>query len=515
MATPILPDHAHGTTYAPTEVSDQGRFNWLFRKADIVPADSKLEELASTMYKTPASAPQAEAIDDSAIPAGYTYLAQFIDHDLSFDPVSSLRKRNDLRNLPDLRSPRFDLDALYGSGPIEQPYLYTFSEDDQGNRVIRMLLGRVLGTLTDKPDITTPRDVPRNVLVESDNSRPSFSQPAGRALIGDPRNDEHVIISQLHAVFLRFHNCLADDLKAEEEKEPEFERVQNMVRWHYQWIVLYDFLRRIINPDTYDAILPHVKAKTAVAKNPPKTPNYDAQGGAYIPVEFADAAYRYGHSMIRGQYRLNGSGIQGIGGPFPILSKDLQSGLTGLRAFPDTWVIDWGHFFDGLPSSQGQNPQKALKINTFLAPPLEQLPPSIIAADGPDSLAERDLRRGRSVDVKTGQEIAHALKVNAMSDGELFANRPDLAKAFTNNTPLWYYVLAEAEQQNQGERLGEVGGRIVMETMVGLMMADANSILRKAADFLPRRAYRNADEEFRMQELIKAAHADQPPQVLG
>jgi hypothetical protein len=483
--------------------------------SDPVPAPA-LQQLARTMSGPTTGMPVQSVVageaasavaGDSRIPAGYTYLAQFIAHDLSFDPTPSLQQRVDVSTLNNLSVPGFDLDCVYGRGPLEQPYLY---KQEDGS--VRMLLGRVLGSLTAAPDKSTPRDVPRNVQVDSDNSQPSFSPPAGRALIGDPRNDEHVIISQLHAVFLRFHNCLADDLKQELKAEPAFETVQNQVRWHYQWMILRDFLPRIIDEETYDSVLPHVKAGTDIHHDPPCAPHYKPQGGPYIPVEFTDAAYRYGHSMIRGEYRLNSNNSPGVGGPFPILGTNLQSALTGLRAFADTWVVDWGFFFDGLPSSS-QSLQKALKVNTFFRSELLHLPPAVTGG-APYSLPERDLDRAHTLRLPSGQQVATALGIDAMSDAMLFKHRPDLAPAFAGKTPLSYYVLAEAEQLREGEKLGPIGGRIVMETMVGLMVASPGSILSMDKPFQPRKQYCNAAGEFGMAELIKAAQADAAPRTV-
>src|SRR5262249_24934047 len=152
----------------------------------------------------------------------------FIDHDLTFDPASSLQKLNDPNSLTDFRTPRFDLDNIYGRGPDDQPYMY------QDARV-RMALGRVL---TGNPADPIAPDVPRCAPTSG----------AKRALIGDPRNDENVIVSQLQAAFLRFHNRMADVLGA---KGPDdFPTVQKHVRWHYQWVVLNDFLPTILNAKT-------------------------------------------------------------------------------------------------------------------------------------------------------------------------------------------------------------------------------------------------------------------------
>src|SRR5262249_49077740 len=186
---------------------------------------------------------------DSQTPAGYTYLGQFIGHDITFDPASSLQHDNDPDALVDYRTPRFDLDCLYGRGPADQPYLF-----EEENR--RFILGGPLDSGDDW-------DVPRVDSTE-------------RAIIADPRNDENVILVQLHAIFLRFHNQLARTSGA------DFATVQRLVRWHYQWIVLYDFLPQIIHEDTYHEVLPHVKKRSNVVADPPKLQFYKVRENAYM-----------------------------------------------------------------------------------------------------------------------------------------------------------------------------------------------------------------------------------------
>src|SRR5437773_1731108 len=122
--------------------------------------------------------------ENVAIAAGYTYLGQFIDHDITFDPASSLQQQNDPDALEDFRTPRLDLDSLYGRGPDDQPYLY-----DKATGRLKFRLGGNVGVGTQvRPDV------------------PRLAAPDNTALIGDKRNDENKIVVQLQALFLRFHN---------------------------------------------------------------------------------------------------------------------------------------------------------------------------------------------------------------------------------------------------------------------------------------------------------------------
>ncbi len=157
--------------------------------------------------------------ENTGIPAGYTYLGQFIDHDITFDPASSLQKQNDVDGLVDYRTPRLDLDSLYGRGPEDQPYMY----QPDGKK---FKLGRALFELN-KP--SNSRDLPRYDMLDEASPK--------RALIGDKRNDENVIVSQLHGAMMQFHNKMVDAAP-----NASFAQVQSLVRWHYQWIVVTDFL---------------------------------------------------------------------------------------------------------------------------------------------------------------------------------------------------------------------------------------------------------------------------------
>ena len=210
----------------------EGRFGRMFRTlpgAHHTVAD--LTALAAAMTapaeatQTPEDDPNGDDEENHGISAGYTYLGQFIDHDLTFDPASSLQKQNDPDALTDFRTPRFDLDNIYGRGPDDQPYLYQADG-------IRMLLGRQLTGSVNDPNGT--RDVPRNTPSEGPPQHTPAADVPRRALIGDPRNDENVIVCNLQSTVLRFHNRIADLLEARHGTPPAFEEVQRTVRFHYQ-----------------------------------------------------------------------------------------------------------------------------------------------------------------------------------------------------------------------------------------------------------------------------------------
>ena len=220
-----LPDHGasppRGLDKVPQSSIDRGRYGRMFRHLGAFsPDDDALRRLADSMgpYPTISVAEGGEALEPGEnpdLPAGYTYLGQFVDHDITFDPVSSLERRNDPDALRSYRTPRFDLDSLYGSGPKDSPYLYDQLEP------VKLLVG------ANADPACEPEDLPRN--------------QQGRALVGDPRNDVHVIVSQLHLAFIHFHNAIVDYLRERFARPDElFAEAQRLTRWHYQWVVIED-----------------------------------------------------------------------------------------------------------------------------------------------------------------------------------------------------------------------------------------------------------------------------------
>ena len=435
-----------GSDFSPGSALFEGRFGRMFRTLPAAEFDKDdLKDLAEKMVADAEEDETSENADDPeenrGISAGYTYLGQFIDHDLTFDPASSLDKQNDPDALEDFRTPRFDLDSLYGRGPNDQPYLY----EDNG---VRMLLGEPLTGSVDhagKVDRGT-RDLARN-------------NPQGgraRALIGDPRNDENVIVSQLHATMLRFHNSVADHLARVEGRPPKFEEVQNVVRWHYQWVVLHDFLPTIAGQNVVHQILPHLnKKKGSIRVQAPRLTFFHFENFPFMPIEFSAAVYRFGHSMVRPIYRLNTT----LEDRNQIFSTDERRSLTGFRALPSDFAVDWRLFFKtGENTRTGRERlQKAYKIDTSLVNPLGSLPKVI--GDKRPSLAERNLSRGVSMGLPSGQSVARFMDVRVISDQKLRVGKAteddskknppltDCRPSLKENAPLWYYILAEAQHE--------------------------------------------------------------------
>src|SRR2546421_6065918 len=354
----------HGTWWdkqrgVPAEKLLEGRFIRLFQG---VPGahfpDEDLQKLAAAMtspledFPTPET--EVDAEENPGIDSAYTFLGQFVDHDLTFGQASPLREflaPEQLKGLVDFRTPRFDLDNVYGRGPDDQPYMYAGDG-------IHMLLG---APMSGNPHDPGAVQVPRG--------------PNGRALIGDPRNDENRVVSQLQSTMLRFHNKVADVVLAHNPKAG-FQDVRRQVRWHYQWMLVNNFLPTVINHETIHGIFPD-------PYNPELSITRLKNGLELMPVEFSVAAYRFGHSMIRPIYRLNQT-IQRR----PIFSTGTDDGadLGGFRPIPSDWAIDWQSFIDlehGAPippltpnpdDAIVREPQKAYKIDTAIVSAMSLLP---------------------------------------------------------------------------------------------------------------------------------------------
>jgi hypothetical protein len=195
--------------------------------------------------------------------------------------------------------------------------------------------------------------------------------------------------------------------------------------------------------------------------------------GGFIPLEFADAAYRYGHSQIRHRYQLN---LQTD--PVPLFPD-----LLGFRAVPRERTVDWTLFFDAPGATTAQ---RSKKIDGKLVRALIEMPVAVTGEceiEDYHSLAVRDLQRGQGVGLPSGEAVARHMGI-----APLTAEHVGIASTgWQGETPLWYYILREADTCTGGHRLGPVGGRIVTEVLVGLVDADATSFRQNSSDWRPQK----------------------------
>jgi Animal haem peroxidase len=349
--------------------------------------------------------------DDGTAAAGWPFFGQFIAHDITADR-SPIGPHADATTIANFRSPRANLECLYGSGPVGAPFLYDAADP------AKLLDG--------------DGDVPRNAQ--------------GTALLGDPRNDVHVFISQLHLGLIGAHNRIVDRLREDGVEEAEcFAAARRATMWHYQWVIVEDFLPALVGAE----LIEEVKDPGRRSYRPESTP--------IIPFEFSDAAFRYGHGQIRHRYRLQ------EGGDDYAVFPD----LVGFRPVAPEHRIDWRLLF-------GDDAQPAKRMDGRLAASLIGLPLAITGAvdvDAYHSLAARDLQRGAAIGLPSGEAVARAIGARPLTRDEAGLG----ASGWDDETPLWLYILREADVHGGGERLGEVGGRLVAEVLLGLLDADPES----------------------------------------
>lgn len=495
-----------------------GRFGRMFAFTGGGLKSECLLDIAVAMIKDDGGAPinVKEPVDESPlVPAGYTYFGQFVDHDITLDTTSLKEKAVDVAALIDFRTPALDLDCVYGRGPDDQPYMY---EPDG----LHLRLGTDLDAPS-SPHATRNRHDVLRMPSTGDHPAPLGKGPHP-AVLGDKRNDENRIVCQIQAGFIAFHNKVVDDAELIgafggdfHDDGSRFRTAVNIVRWHYQWLVLNDFLERVLEPNIVEKVLGH--------GHEPDLPNYTKADAryAYMPVEFAGAAYRFGHSMVRPSYALNekvgadkdakATGDEGAtkqpAHRIPIFSDDgATSNFNGFGFdLPTDWGIDWAFFFPDLDRSgqlpEFKLPQPSYRLDAQLVSPLRKLPE--FRATGPDSpfrnLAYRNLVRGdANLRLPFGEQVALALGLEpippevvwGVGSQRLFEPGPhghpvqrkeanlrrllgDNFKDFQDtdarrgvvrkkwiepnsllkgNTPLWYYILREGEYYGDS-RAGE------------------------------------------------------------
>lgn len=396
-------------------------------------------------------------------------MGQFMDHDMTFDLASPLGRPASPEQSPNGRTPSFDLDSVYGAGPVGSPQLY----DPADRAKLKVESGGLF------------EDVPR--------------LPDGTAVIGDPRNDEHVIISGLQAAFLCFHNRVVDRLRAGGATDAldVYSEARRLTTWHYQWMILHEFLPLFAG----QAMVNDVLRRGARYYRP-------REGEAFIPVEFQAAAYRFGHSMVRPSYRANLAGDGGkpffgfifdtSAAPGPGDPNDLRGGFRAPRRF-----VGWQTFFD---FGDGQV-KRNKRIDTKVSTPLFHLPIGAIASHtGPTVLPVRTLLRHVTWELPSGQAIARRMGVTGLGPAD-FDELRAYGVGLERSTPLWYYVLKEAELIEDGLHLGPVGGRLVTEVVVGLLRSDPHSYLSYDRHWRPTLPSRDRGD-FRMVDFLTFAGVD-------
>jgi Animal haem peroxidase len=428
---------AAGASRVPTEVGPPAWFGRMFpHLKPFSPGASETTALANIGTLADAMLEPGGGFDTTQ-GAVFTYLGQFIDHDMtldlqpqpsaffSFTPGRDGKLKDPTgATVFDFESKAFDLSSIYGGGPSVSPQLYA------SDGVHFLVPKNVNGVL----------DLPRN--------------PDGSAIIVEKRNDENQITSQLMVAFLLFHNAVADTMGT------KFAATKRLVTLYYNHIIASQFMPTLFGTSAVAA--PHVPTQV-------------------MPVEFTVAAYRFGHSMVRNAYSLNAvlspnnkpsrnTLFEGVGGATGAAGDGLASDLHGGYPLPASHVIDWGNFVNALynPAVSGQSLQVFKQIGSdglhmvgqsmFGQPPGTPLvgtgaglpvgPQTGAAApSGSNSIAYRDLVRAYFYLMPSGQDVASALGIKPLDPTTVIS--PSVAPGFADGTPLWFYVLYETFLQNQ------------------------------------------------------------------
>ncbi|MGB7269319.1 MAG: heme peroxidase family protein [Albidovulum sp.] len=372
------------------------------------------------------------------VAVGQVFFGQFVDHDVTLDVTSSFDSINVPSSIANARTPTLDLDCIYGTGPETMPFLYHSSGQFKGVKLV------------------TGADLSADPLAADDLAR-----VGDVALIGDFRNDENRIVSQVQLAMIRFHNRNCADLAGQFSGKHLYEEARRRTTWHYQWCVVHDYLGLICG----DGVVQRILAEGRHFYRP-KVP--------FIPVEFSVAAYRFGHSMVPMKLQ-----VQKNAPNFELFGTVFGKGFSPI-ADPRA-VVDMHEIFD---TYEGRNVQRSSRLDAKLASDLLALPTRIDASHM--SLASRNMIRGQSFLLPSGETVAELLgrpapEIQQVSDAAKAAE-PGLSRG----TPLWFYLLKEAELIGRetlsgttmpGEGLGPTGATIVAETIIGLIELDPRSWL--------------------------------------
>ena len=479
--------HASESYYVPGEgllaVSAGGRDSapaaTPFRCSRMGPRGGGLDDRTTELLAAAMAAGGGSGVEQTGVPAGYTYLGQFIAHDLSFDKTAvTLGANVSPAQLLQGTSPSLDLDSLYGAGP-EDPASARFYAAD----AVHLKTGRTLAA-GGRPE-AEGFDLPRGAGSTVEERR--------TAVIPDERNDDNLAVAQTHLAFIRFHNRVVDSLPASVPDGLRFARARELVTKHYQWMVRTDYLPRICAQPVLDDVFENGRKVFEAGAEASAVPT--------MPLEFSVGTFRLGHSMVRSHYSWNR--LRDTVTLRQLFESSAKGGdLGGHERLPSTMIADLRRLYDfggaGRPDL-AVPPAKlnlAMRIDTRLVARLRKLPPETFGGtdvprgDPRANLAFRNLSRARMVKLAGGPQMADFLSERGVTltrlsraqllEGENGAGldgfTADRESALVEHAPLWFYILREAECN--GGRLDGVGARIVAETFHRAIEGSRWSIVR-------------------------------------
>lgn len=444
--------------------------------------ETHLRELSARMKDVPQNRRGRARTGDLA-PSAFVYLGQLLGHDLTRDETRLECAANEPpEQTRNFHAPRLNLETVYGGGPERSPELYDSSKPGAETFL--------LGETKAMPTIPSTRD--------------DFHRKDGEPLLADARNDQHLIIAQLHIVFLQFHNRIVEFLARGEfsemaySNETLFQTARRLVVWHYQWIIRNEFLKWFVLPD----VLAEIERNGPRLFRPLAAERLPA-----LPIEFTQAAFRFGHSTVQPQYEINR--WLGLVRLRDLIRKNPSHENGG--ALPANRVLDWDRF----TRTWGGNANFAENIDTLISEDMFDLPAAAMPIPfktKPPPLPEMTLLRGSRIGLPSGQEACRAAGVQPLpparlgfdDEGNEFLRRRGLHE----RTPLWYYVLREAEvlgirKFRGGECLGPLGSRIVAEVLLGVMNADPDHYLNVDPNWRPLSAVFGATRERRRIDTLR------------
>jgi hypothetical protein len=496
------------TSRTSLEATTAGAFRYLFPNAPAFPVSgtalAALDALGDSTFDPANPSPPVN------IPPILTYFGQFIDHDITantdrlvvgvsdidgtFNPTS---RADVAAGVDNLRDGSLGLDSLYGDSVGQDAFSAKLAGLMRHPTLTKkMRLG--IPAPTPEGPITPPVDNATDLLrlgflldrghltVAELNALPPDQRAAfidsngdpikQRAIVGDFRNDENLLVAQLQVAFLRFHNKLADLV-------PTFDEARKLTRYHYQWLVAHEYLPSLCDRSVVDELI--------ATGSPLYGAFYDANVPSMapkmpMPLEFSVACFRFGHTMVRGGYdhnRVFGRPEPGKPNILPFAAFNLLFAFTGdgrmnggqsPQQLPDNWVIDWSRFVNA------ETPVRSAKgIDARLDAPLDNMvnqPAGIFK-----NLAKRNLRRGYRLNLPSAQDCiaginasGHFRPIAALDAAAIMQGRTIAGADFGTSTPLWFYILREAELLGSGH-LGPLGSHIVAGTLLGLIIKDQSS----------------------------------------
>jgi len=391
---------------------------------------------------------------EKLVTAGFTYFGQFLHHDLT-DDSSSLEeaRRLEPEQIRNDQLPCFNLANLYGEGPFAGPHAALYEPGG-----VRLRVG---------PKVSL-----------TDGSSRSFDLATdGNVLAADRRAAENVILRQMTAFFARLHNCAVEQHRRDAANpEKLFAQARRQLCWQFQRLIYEDYLPRLLDPDVYQRVF---------VENRPRLRWREFA----VPAEFAAAAMRFGHSMVREEYFLSRTSRD-------LKLPELATRARDPRSLESEWAIEWGQFFQN--ASIDSQAITARPIDTKITAPLHRLPlPALhvfnlgapTGGDGTINLPLLTLLRGAALRLPSGQTVARAFDEPELTLDELTrdcAGAPTpggevlRAHGLLRATPLFFYILREAEVRGHGNHLGRVGSQIVAEVLHAALHRDAAAYIHHA-----------------------------------